>query len=155
MDHKTFDEMIDWLEEQKGYDMSDNAKGLYWDAFAEVPDEMFRAAMRSVAEYLRAFPTIGEIRRQMVKGQGRRPTGHPHTSKGAAMARETAELIRRLDLSEGEPDKLTPEQYLAELQQMEEKYPGVGWAEQAENYERQLVIIKARKEKAKNEVTPD
>ncbi len=152
MNQKTFDEMIDWLEAEKSYDMSEHAKTVYWDAFRESSDEKFRAAIKSVAVEVRKFPTIGEIRREMLKKEDRggRRAVSIHTHQGSAMARETSELIRRLDLRTGEPNKLTPEQYLDELRLMDEKYPGLGWAEQANSYERTLRMIAARKEKEKD-----
>ena len=148
MDRKVFDEMIGWLQAEKGYEMTPPAMETYWGAFAGVTDEMFRRAVRAVAAELRAFPTIGEIRRRMIQRPARARSGEgPHTSKGVEMAADLVELMRRLDLPEDDPDKLTPEAYIAGLRSMDEKYPSIGWAQAADDYERRLRTIKARREK--------
>jgi hypothetical protein len=143
MESKTFDEMIDWLEAEKNYNVSEGSKAMYWDAFSGVDDGKFRAAIKVVAVEVRSFPTIGEIRRLIARmGEPKRTsTGRVHTHDGAAMSREVSEMMRRLDAGE-----ITREDYLYEMRLMDEKYPGLGWRDSADDYERFLKKFNARRE---------
>ena len=122
------------------------AQDAYWGELKDYSDERIVLALQASYE---KFPPgrissindikalLGEIReasqekKKKAEMANRYPLSHRPRSK-YPMVRESFGILTRLFYSEGGPPKLTGHQCVEEMMAIEEKYPGIGWRQGAE-----------------------
>ena len=88
-------------------------------------------SINDIKALLREIREAGQEKEKRAEMVNRWPLSRRPRSK-YPMVGESFGMLNRIFFSEGEPPKLTARQCVAEMAAMEEKYPGIGWQQGAE-----------------------
>ena len=140
-------DLIKALELYHGKKFPPAAKDVYWAQLKDCADDLAVAALQrsygkfppgrvpSVDEFKALVGEAREASQAREKGAelaNRRPLSQPKIK--SQMGKESFRLIHRLFLPYGDPEKLTQRELIDEMLRMEEKYPGKGWREYADQF---------------------
>lgn len=134
MKKETFDDAMKWLNKYHGRSLSDFAVDVYWKEFEDVDEEIFcRGVVKSYEVFPPGrFPTISDLRGLLIEfreSDWRKEKQAPLRVERSKMGKEALALVSSLWISEKHSKKISSYQLAAMMMmEMEEKYPGYGWA---------------------------
>ena len=160
MNADTCKDFIKALELYHDKKLSSVAKDAYWSEFKDYGDERMLLALE--ASYKKfspgRIPSINDIKALLTEIRetawtkeknkemtDRHPLSRPRPK--SQMGRESFQLLNRLFAPFGNPEKLSGRQYAEEMLKMEEKYPGIGWRQGANQLREWLNKKEERRQK--------
>lgn len=147
MNADTCKDFLKALELYHDRKFSKQARDAYWGELKDVSDERIILVLQASYEKFPPgrVPSINDIKallseireasqekEKKAEMVNRWPISRRPRSK-YPMVGESFRMLNRLFYSEGEPQKLTGHQCVAEMVVMEEKYPGIGWQQGADH----------------------
>jgi len=134
MKRETFDEAMNWLSKFHSRSLSEFAVDVYWKEFEDLEDDIFCRGVVKSYEIFPAgrFPTISDLRGLLSgfrESDWRKEKQAPPKVERSEMGKAALALVKSLWVSEGHADKISSYQLAATMMmEMEERYPGYGWA---------------------------
>ncbi len=138
MDKSTFEDAWNWLSKSYQKQLDAKARDHYWTTFQDVDDSLFIEAIDRCVHESQSFPTPGELNRYVTlvregESKDKKPISEPKVVN--QLGRDSFTLMKRVQrggdlypMSEHHP------QVYEAMMEMERKYPGKGWYQEARQY---------------------